>query len=154
MDCSLLPHQRIPHPQILQRELSRNPQNCKICETFLLRKFPAIWMSPGITWHLVSLHMTGFYQALLPGVAVPLTLLCGDTAISFLFLQLHEFDELRFDIRAHDCTYFLRASTVEEKDSWVEAIEANRVSHRHHSLKPRLFSHKLWDKSLAWKSMG
>jgi len=87
--------------------------------------------------------MTGFYQALLPGVAVPLTLLCGDTAISFLFLQLHEFDELRFDIRAHDCTYFLRASTVEEKDSWVEAIEANRVSHRHHSLKPRLFSHKL-----------
>ena len=93
--------------------------------------------------------MTGFYQALLVlqeferfGVTVPLTLVCGDTAISFLFLQLHEFDELRFDIRAHDCTYFLRASTVEEKDSWVEAIEANRVSHRHHSLKPRLFFSK------------
>ena len=149
MDCSLLLHQRIPRPQILQRELSRNPQNCKICESF-----PLYECLQALTWHLVSLHMTGFYQALLPGVAVSLTLLCGDTAISFLFLQLHEFDELRFDIRAHDCTYFLRASTVEEKDSWVEAIEANRVSHRHHSLKPRLFSHKLWDKSLAWKSMG
>jgi collagen type IV alpha-3-binding protein len=42
-------------------------------------------------------------------------------------LQLHEFDELRFDVRAHDCTYFLRAATVEEKEAWVESIEANKV---------------------------
>ena len=42
-------------------------------------------------------------------------------------LQLHEFDELRFDIRGHECTYFLRASSVEEKESWVEAIEGNKV---------------------------
>lgn len=41
--------------------------------------------------------------------------------------QLHEFDELRFDIRGHECTYFLRASSVEEKESWVEAIESNKV---------------------------
>lgn len=41
--------------------------------------------------------------------------------------QVHEFDELRFDIRGHECTYFLRASSVEEKDSWVEAIEGNKV---------------------------
>lgn len=43
-------------------------------------------------------------------------------------MQLHEFDELRFDIRAHDCSYFLRASSVHEKDRWVEAIEANKAS--------------------------
>ena len=43
------------------------------------------------------------------------------------FPQQHEFDELRFDIRAHDCNYFLRASSVQERDSWVEAIEANKV---------------------------
>ena len=43
-------------------------------------------------------------------------------------LQLHEFDELRFDVRAHDCSYFLRATSVHEKDQWVEAIEANQVS--------------------------
>ena len=41
--------------------------------------------------------------------------------------QLHEFDELRFDVRVHDCTYFLRASTVEEKQSWIDTIEANKV---------------------------
>ena len=44
-----------------------------------------------------------------------------------IFLQVHEFDELRFDIRGHECTYFLRASSVDEKDSWVEAIEGNKV---------------------------
>ena len=41
--------------------------------------------------------------------------------------QLHEFDEMRFDVRVHDCTYFLRASTVEEKQSWIDTIEANKV---------------------------
>ncbi len=44
------------------------------------------------------------------------------------YMQLHEFDELRFDVRAHDCNYFLRASSLHEKDRWVEAIEANQVS--------------------------
>lgn len=52
----------------------------------------------------------------------------GHTAYILCNLQLHEFDELRFDIRAHDCNYFLRASSVHEKERWVEAIEANKVS--------------------------
>lgn len=46
----------------------------------------------------------------------------------YTFSQLHEFDELRFDIRGHECTYFLRARSVKEKDSWVEAIEVNKVT--------------------------
>ena len=41
--------------------------------------------------------------------------------------QLHEFDELRFDVRTQDCSYFLRTTTVEEKAEWVEAIEVNKV---------------------------
>lgn len=55
---------------------------------------------------------------------LPLTVLYLDGNM----LQLHEFDELRFDVRAHDCSYFLRATSVHEKDQWVEAIEANKVS--------------------------
>ena len=46
---------------------------------------------------------------------------------TFLFKQLHEFDELRFDVRSQDCSYFLRTNTVEEKNDWVDAIEANKV---------------------------
>lgn len=42
-------------------------------------------------------------------------------------LQLHEFDEVRFDIRAHDCTYFFRARSPEDKHTWIEVIEANKV---------------------------
>eukprot|EP00731_Ephydatia_muelleri_P016776 Em0009g1200a len=41
-------------------------------------------------------------------------------------ILLHEFDELRFDVRTQDCSYFLRTTTVEEKAEWVEAIEANK----------------------------
>lgn len=42
-------------------------------------------------------------------------------------MQCHEFDELRFDVRVYDCTYFLRATTVQEKQQWIEVIEANKV---------------------------
>lgn len=49
------------------------------------------------------------------------------TVISVPLLQLHEFDDLRFDIRVHDCTYFFRASTHEEKALWIEVVEENKV---------------------------
>ena len=45
-------------------------------------------------------------------------------------LQLHEFDDLRFDIRVHDCTYFFRASSREEKAFWTDVVEGNKVSLR------------------------
>ena len=47
--------------------------------------------------------------------------------LAYSSLQVHEFDDVRFDIRAHDCTYFFRASTPEEKQTWIEVIEANKV---------------------------
>ena len=42
-------------------------------------------------------------------------------------VQCHEFDELRFDVRVYDNTYFLRATSVQEKQQWIEVIEANKV---------------------------
>lgn len=41
-------------------------------------------------------------------------------------IALHEFDALRFDIRGHGSTFFLRASSEEEKQQWVEAIESSK----------------------------
>ena len=38
-DCLLLPCQRMPHPQISWRKLSRVTTNCKICRSFLPQKF-------------------------------------------------------------------------------------------------------------------
>lgn len=42
-------------------------------------------------------------------------------------VQCHEFDELRFDVRVYDCTYFFRATSMQEKQQWIEVIEANKV---------------------------
>ena len=47
---------------------------------------------------------------------------------SFFVQQLHEFDALRFDIRGHGSTFFLRASSEEEKQQWVDAIENSKVT--------------------------
>ena len=41
-DCSLLPGQRMPRPQILRRKHLQIATNCEICKGFLSRKFPAI----------------------------------------------------------------------------------------------------------------
>lgn len=48
-------------------------------------------------------------------------------SLFIFFSQLHEFDDVRLDIRAHDCTYFFRASSPEQKQTWIEVIEANKV---------------------------
>lgn len=52
---------------------------------------------------------------------------CSYRHVPFLSVQCHEFDELRFDVRVYDCTYFLRAPSVQEKQQWIEVIEANKV---------------------------
>lgn len=50
----------------------------------------------------------------------------GSISLHQVKILLHEFDDLRFDIRVHDCTYFFRASTHEEKALWVEVVEENK----------------------------
>lgn len=50
----------------------------------------------------------------------------GSVSLQKATVTCHEFDELRFDVRVLDCTYFLRAGSVEEKRTWIEVIEANK----------------------------
>ena len=49
------------------------------------------------------------------------------SSASLVDVQCHEFDELRFDVRVYDSTYFLRAPSVLDKQQWIEVIEANKV---------------------------
>ena len=43
VDCSLLPHQRMPHPKFHRENFRVQSQNCEICESFLPQKFSAVW---------------------------------------------------------------------------------------------------------------
>ena len=44
----------------------------------------------------------------------------------FLYLQLHEIDECRFDIGVADCVWYLRASSVDECTRWVQSIQTQK----------------------------
>lgn len=50
----------------------------------------------------------------------------GSLSLQRVRVCLHEFDQQRFDIRAHDCTYFFRANSVEDKEAWIDAIQNNK----------------------------
>ena len=39
----------------------------------------------------------------------------------------HELDDLRFDISVSDCVWYLRANTVEDRQKWIDTIEAHKV---------------------------
>jgi collagen type IV alpha-3-binding protein len=52
----------------------------------------------------------------------------GSISLHQVRLLLHEFDELRFDIRVHDCTYFFRTTSREELMYWTDTVEGNKVS--------------------------
>ena len=71
----------------------------------------------------ISLHKV----KLLVGKSVMLHLQRDIECLLYSSLKVHEFDDVRFDIRAHDCTYFFRAGTPQEKQTWIEVIEANKV---------------------------
>uniref|UniRef100_A0A1B6ECM8 Ceramide transfer protein n=1 Tax=Clastoptera arizonana TaxID=38151 RepID=A0A1B6ECM8_9HEMI len=47
-------------------------------------------------------------------------------AISLLkaTIKPHEFDECRFDVSVNDCVWYLRADTPEDKQYWVDILEA------------------------------
>ncbi|XP_064390808.1 ceramide transfer protein-like [Halichondria panicea] len=50
----------------------------------------------------------------------------GSISLHKTKIALHEFDALRFDIRGHGSTFFLRASSEEDKQNWVDAIENSK----------------------------
>lgn len=48
----------------------------------------------------------------------------GSVSIHRTLVQSHEFDECRFDVSINDCVWYLRAETSEDRQKWVEALEA------------------------------
>ena len=42
-------------------------------------------------------------------------------------LQPHEFDECRFDVSVNDCVWYMRAESPEEKQKWLDFLEAHKV---------------------------
>ena len=48
--------------------------------------------------------------------------------IRFPFLQVHEFDNCRFDVNVGDCVYYLRTSDPDERQKWVDVLETAKVN--------------------------
>ena len=42
--------------------------------------------------------------------------------------QANEFDECRFDVRVNDSVYYLRTREPEERQSWIDTLEAIKAS--------------------------
>lgn len=51
----------------------------------------------------------------------------GALSLAKAVIKPHEFDECRFDVSVNDCVWYLRASSVEVKQSWVDALECYKV---------------------------
>ncbi|XP_015792902.1 collagen type IV alpha-3-binding protein [Tetranychus urticae] len=50
----------------------------------------------------------------------------GAMCVNKCNVKLHEFDECRFDVSLGDNVWYLRADTADERNRWVEAIEAQK----------------------------
>lgn len=51
----------------------------------------------------------------------------GAISIYKATVKPHEFDECRFDVSVNDCVWYLRAEGPEERNRWVEALDAYKV---------------------------
>lgn len=51
----------------------------------------------------------------------------GAISIYKATVKPHEFDECRFDVSVNDCVWYLRADCPEQRNHWVEALEAYKV---------------------------
>ncbi|CAG9830160.1 unnamed protein product [Diabrotica balteata] len=51
----------------------------------------------------------------------------GALSLAKAVIKPHEFDECRFDVSVNDCVWYLRAISVESKQSWVDALESFKV---------------------------
>ncbi|GAB6018962.1 hypothetical protein CHUAL_000603 [Chamberlinius hualienensis] len=48
----------------------------------------------------------------------------GSISIHKSSVRSHEFDEFRFDVSVNDCVWYLRAESREERQKWVDALDA------------------------------
>ncbi|XP_030764676.1 collagen type IV alpha-3-binding protein [Sitophilus oryzae] len=51
----------------------------------------------------------------------------GALTLAKAVIKPHEFDECRFDVAVNDCVWYLRADSVDIKQSWLEALESFKV---------------------------
>merc|ERR1719471_2006568 len=48
----------------------------------------------------------------------------GAISLSKAVITKHELDEMRFDCSVGDCVWYLRASSVEEREKWTSCLES------------------------------
>ncbi|KAJ8925974.1 hypothetical protein NQ315_009829 [Exocentrus adspersus] len=51
----------------------------------------------------------------------------GALSLAKAVIKPHEFDECRFDVSVNDCVWYLRASSIDSKQVWVDALESYKV---------------------------
>ncbi|XP_077988762.1 ceramide transfer protein-like [Glandiceps talaboti] len=51
----------------------------------------------------------------------------GSMSLAKADIQAHEFDDLRFDVTINDSVWYLRAFTPEQRQQWLEALEAHKA---------------------------
>lgn len=51
----------------------------------------------------------------------------GAISIHKASMKPHEFDECRFDVSVNDCVWYLRAESAEERQQWVDTLEAYKA---------------------------
>ena len=49
----------------------------------------------------------------------------GAISVGKAAVTKHELDEMRFDVSVGDCVWYLRASTVEDRERWVSGLQAS-----------------------------
>ena len=50
----------------------------------------------------------------------------GAISIQKAIVTPHEFDEMRFDVAVNDCVWYLRASSSEDRERWINCLESYR----------------------------
>ena len=54
----------------------------------------------------------------------------GAITIDKATVKTHDLDEMRFDVSVSDCVWYLRATSIEDRQRWIDALEvAKRRSH-------------------------
>lgn len=62
----------------------------------------------------------------------------GSVSIAKASIEVHEFDNCRFDVNVGDCIYYLRASLPDERQKWVDVLECAKKAEAGLGSEPRL----------------
>ena len=55
----------------------------------------------------------------------------GAITIDKATVKTHDLDEMRFDVSVSDCVWYLRATSIEDRQRWIDALEVAKRSHHH-----------------------